>query len=145
MLLVQGLGGRAGAYLCLSSQPLWFTLFPGGCVQLLRGEQSRGNCYRNVNGSPAQSLFSFIALSKTSPNPPGRWARPLGATAAQTGRDDHALSQLRGVLVWVPPKTEAEIRLWVQVVYLRDGPWNELGSREHGKDRKGKGTRKSQY
>lgn len=45
---------------------------PGGSVQLLRQGQLLGNGSRNVSGSLGLSLFSFIALSETTPNPPGK-------------------------------------------------------------------------
>lgn len=51
--------------------------------------------------------------------------------AAQTGRDDCVLIQARSVLVWVPSETKAEIRLWVEVVYLGGDSWNDSGRREH--------------
>ena len=76
----------------------------------------------------------MIALSKTAPNAPGRWARQPAATAAQTGRDDHVLNQVRGVFAWVP-LAKPEVRVWVQLVYLRSDPWNESKRRESEKVR----------
>lgn len=101
----------------------------------------QGNCCRNVNGSSGCSLFSFIALSKTTPTPPGRWARWPGATAIQAGREDRMLLQ-GGCLTWVPSKAKPEVRLWVQVVYLGGDRQNESGRRERVEEgREGMGRR----